>query len=132
LLDLRGTVRASPESVAFAGPVQIHARTVIDRDPGAVPTVELSIDLSAVAGVGVSSGNKYATQSHEVISVPFPADGNGEIAIDFPYETSGAKGFSAYGVGHASFKLFFVGPTGSLSIGRGWIDTPAAVAAGSK
>jgi len=132
LVEVRGTVKASPESVAFKGPVQIESRTVTDANFGAVPNVELSIDMSAVVGLGLSSGNKYVTQSREVISVPLRADGNGEIAIDFPYEASSAKGFSAFGVGQASFKLHFVLPSGDLAIGQGRIDTPGVLGVAGK
>jgi hypothetical protein len=131
-IEVKGTVSASPESVAFKGPVQIQSRTVTDTGFGAAPNVELSIDMSAVAGLGLSTGNKYVTRSHEIVSVALPADGNGEIVIDFPYEASSSKGLSASGVGHANFKLIFVGPSGTLSTGRGWIDTPGVVGARRK
>lgn len=131
-VDVRGTVNAGSESVAFAGPVLINARTVTDPKFGSRPNVELMIDLSAVAGRGLSTGNKYVTQSHEVISLPLPADGNGDIGIDFPYQASNAAGFAADGVARAGFKLIFVTQTGSLAIGRGWIGVPPVVAPGKK
>jgi hypothetical protein len=131
-IEVKGTVTASPESVAFKGPVRIQSRTVTDTGFGAAPNVELSIDMSAISGLGLSTGNKYMTQSHEVLSVALPADGNGEIVIDFLYEAGNSKGFTASGVGHANFKLIFVGPSGTLSTGLGWIDTPGVVGARRK
>ena len=126
LVQVKGTVGASPEFVAFEGPVRIDSRTVTDPQFGAAPSVELSIDMSALTGVGLSSKRRYETSSREVISAPLRLDTGVDVGVEFAYAGTGNAAASTFGVGRVNLRLIFVGAAGALSTGRGWIDTPGA------
>lgn len=99
-----GVVKGVPESVAFAGLAQLNANVVTDPDFGAPPTVVLSVDLSKVAGVGLSSLKKYVTSNQQVLNRRLAAADT--VQFTFPFVQSGGSAMSAL-VGKVSFNLSF-------------------------
>ena len=99
-----GVVKGVPESVAFAGLALLNANVVTDPDFGAPPTVVLSIDLSKVAGVGLSTLKKYVTSNQQVLNRGLAAADT--VQFTFPFLANGGDVMSAL-VGKVSFNLRF-------------------------
>ena len=129
-ITVGGTVFGEPESVAFSGPVQIGAKTVTDPGFNDPVSVELSIDLSAVSGIGLSTGKKYVTQSPANIQRPLSYSDD-VVEIDFPFHAMGSSDFSAYRMGVARFELGFHVTSRNLIVARGSIESSAPVDLGA-
>ena len=124
-VQVTGTVTTEGEAVRFVGPVALSSKTIVDQDFAAARTVQVSIDMRAVTGVGVATGIKYVTDSRETVSVAVPDHGASVADIDFVFAARDAKQATAPGVGHASFSLSFSGRDNAIDEAHGQIDSPA-------
>ncbi len=64
LVPIAGIVTGQPENVEFSGLAKVHSKLAPDPDFYR-PTLLLSIDLSAMTGVGSSTRNKYTVAGPE-------------------------------------------------------------------
>ena len=118
LVPVTGVVTGGDESVSFSGKARVSASVVTDPDFGGTPTVVLSIDLSALKGVGASTGARYGTSDEALIQRALTAADT--VQYTFPFSRSGGGAMSQR-EGSASFNLSFdvntlklTGATGSL------------------
>src|SRR5262245_21101761 len=119
LVPVVGVVTGGPESVTFSGRAKVKADVVTDPDFGGIPTVVLTIDLSALKGVGASTGAIYATSDQAIVQRQLAAADT--VQYSFPFYRSGT---SAQSLGFASFNLSFDVNTLKLTGASGSIGSP--------
>ena len=118
-VPLKGVVSGSPESVSFSGQAKVSSRLAPDPD-FFKPRLVLSIDLSAVAGIGSSSGAKYVISGPELLNRDVAASHT--IEITFPF--SGGASSATPRTGVASFVLDFDPSTGAVTKASGQVSSP--------
>jgi len=121
LVPIRGVVSGTPESVAFTGQAKVASRLAPDPDFNR-PRLVLSIDLSGVAGVGSSTGAKYAIFGPELLQREVAA--SYAVEITFPFKSSTAPEAAIARTGIASFVLDFDVNTGAVTRASGGVSTP--------
>jgi hypothetical protein len=118
---IKGIVSGQPESVSFSGQAQIKSRLVQDPDFGR-PVLLLTIDLSAVSGVGSSTKAKYVIPGNELVQRHLAP--SHRVEITFPFMRSGSDGSSAR-TGVASFALSFDVNTGLVTSAAANVSSPS-------
>jgi hypothetical protein len=118
LVGIKGVVSGSPESVSFSGQAKVSSRLAPDPD-FFKPRLVLSIDLSAVAGIGSTSGAKYVISGPELLNRDVAVSHT--IEITFPFR-GGSSGVPRTGV--ASFVLDFDPNTGAVTRASGNVSSP--------
>jgi len=119
-LPIKGIVTGQPESVSFSGNAQITSRLARDPDFGR-PVLLLTIDLSAVSGVGSSTKAKYVIASQELVQRHLAP--SHRVEITFPFVKNG-MGMSATRTGVASFAFDFDPNTGAVTGATGNVSSP--------
>ena len=119
-VPIKGVVSGSPESVTFSGQAKVTSRLAPDPD-FFKPRLVLSIDLSAVAGIGSTSGAKYVISGPELVQRDVAASHT--IEITFPFR--GGASSAAPRTGVASFVLDFDTGTGAVTKASGNVSSPS-------
>ena len=120
LVAIKGVVSGLPESVNFAGEAKVSSRLAPDPE-FFKPRLVLSIDLTAVTGVGAMSGAKYVISGPELMQRSVAA--SHAIEITFPFRSSASAALSARS-GVASFVIDFDVNTGAVTGASGNVSSP--------
>ena len=118
-VPIKGVVSGSPETVSFSGQATVSSRLAPDPD-FFKPRLVLSIDLSAVTGVGSTSGAKYVISGPELLQRDVAA--LHPIEITFPFRGGASSATPRTGV--ASFVLDFDPSTGAVTA-SGNVSSPS-------
>jgi len=121
VVPIRGIVSGSPESVSFSGNAKVSNRLAPDPD-FFKPRFVMTIDLTAVAGVGSSTGAKYVISGPELVQrsvAPSHA-----IEITFPFKSSTSPTTVTARTGVASFVVDFDVDTGAVKAASGNVSSP--------
>lgn len=118
-VPLKGVVSGSPESVSFSGQAKVTSRLAPDPD-FFKPRLVLSIDLSAVSGVGSNTGAKYVISGPELLQRDVAASHT--VEITFPFRGGSSAALPRTGV--ASFVLDFDPGTGAVTQASGNVSSP--------
>ena len=121
LVPIKGVVSGSPESVTFTGNAKVSSRYAPDPDFNR-PRLVLTIDLTAIAGVGSSTGAKYVVYGPELVQRPAAASHS--VEITFPFKSSKSATAVTARTGVASFVLDFDADTGAVTSASGSISSP--------
>ena len=116
LVPIAGTVSGQPESVVFLGLAKVNSKLAPDPDFNR-PSLVLTIDLTGLAGVGLSSRAKYVIAGPENIQRTVAA--THVVEFTFPFAKSGAMNLSSAQSGVASFALGFDPNTGVVTSASG-------------
>src|SRR5262245_38408719 len=97
-----GLVKGPPEAVAFAGKTQNTSTLLIDEF-GGPPSVQLTLDLRGVTGVGATTKKRYAISGPQIMIRPLAS--TDVIDFTFPFVPVGA--LSPISIGNATFGITF-------------------------
>jgi len=120
LVAISGTVSGSPESVVFSGEAKLANRLAPDPDFNS-PNYVLSIDLSAVSGVGSSTLKTYAISGPSIVQKKVAS--LHVVEISFPFAERGSSALATRS-GVASFTINFNSNTGAITAATGSVATP--------
>ncbi len=94
--SLVGAPSAQTEMVKFAGTASVTGRVLLDPVFNGPPVLELVIDLTALTGVGSSTGLSYVSLGNTVIQRPLKAVD--VVQITFPFYVDGDPGSARSGL----------------------------------
>jgi hypothetical protein len=120
-VPVKGIVSGSPESVSFSGNAVIKSRLAPDPDFNR-PRLVLTIDLTAVSGIGSTSGAKYVISGPELTQRHVAA--SHALEFTFPFKSTKSASSATARTGVASFALDFDVNTGALTGAKGSVLTP--------
>jgi hypothetical protein len=121
LVPIKGVVSGSPESVSFSGQAKVSNRLAPDPD-FFKPRFVVTIDLTAVAGVGSMTGAKYVISGPEFVQRHVAA--SHAVQITFPFKSSTSPTAVTARTGVASFVLDFDVNTGAVTGASGNVSSP--------
>ena len=122
IVPIVGTLDGLPESVSLTGQAQIRSTLVSDPDFGTPPSVNLSIRLLNMSGVGLSTGARYVAKGEiGVMRLLVPS---GVVEVTFPFTPVGATGIASARSGLATFTLTFDINNGSLKGATASLSSP--------
>lgn len=121
LVPIKGMVSGSPESVSFSGQAKVSSRFAPDPDFNR-PRLVLTIDLTAIAGIGSSTGAKYVVYGPELVQRPVAA--SQAVEITFPFKSSTSPAAATARTGVASFALEFDVNSGAITAASGSVSSP--------
>jgi len=121
LVPIKGVVSGSPESVSFSGDAKVSSRHAADPDFNR-PRLVVTIDLRGVAGVGSTTGAKYAISGPEFVQRELAA--SHAVEITFPFKNAKSPSAATARTGVASFVIDFNVATGAMTAASGSVSTP--------
>ena len=121
LVAVKGVVTGSPESVAFTGNAVVKSRLAPDPDFNR-PRLVLTIDLTALSGVGSMTGAKYVISGPELTQRHVAASHT--LEFTFPFKSTRAPSAETARTGVASFVLDFNTSTGAVTGASGNVTSP--------
>jgi hypothetical protein len=120
-VPVNGIISGSPESVTFSGNAVVKSRLAPDPDFNR-PRLVLTIDLTAVAGIGSMSGAKYVISGPEFTQREVAASHAFEFT--FPFKSVKAPSVATARTGVASFVLDFDLGTGAVTGASASVSSP--------
>ena len=114
-----GLVRGPSEWVTFSGKGQITSTLLID-DFGGPPSVQLTLDLTGVPGVGATTKTRYVISGPQLMIRSLAS--LDVIDFTFPFVPSGA--ISPIGIGNAWFGIDFDVSSGSVKAAGAVLSNP--------